>query len=123
MTRPWKHKIKYGRKVTADQRTQIPLLPQKQCSLHGVQRKTADPGCIAHLSWPRTRSEDQIWLAPYVALSRLRSLAQLYLHGFPNRKIMDGGPPKAMAAALETFFSGKIARTKINCKDARKILR
>ena len=60
VTRLWKHKIKDGRNVTAVQRTQIPSLPQKHCCLHGVQRKTADPCCIAHLSWPRTFSEDQI---------------------------------------------------------------
>ena len=29
-------------------RTQVPLLPRKQCTLHGVQGKTADPGFIVH---------------------------------------------------------------------------
>ena len=29
-------------------RTQVPLLPRKQCTLHGVQRKTADHGLLVH---------------------------------------------------------------------------
>ena len=29
-------------------RTQLPLLPRKQCTLHGMQGTTAEPGLIAH---------------------------------------------------------------------------
>ena len=61
-------------------------------------------------------------MATYVALSRLRSLAQLYLHGVPDRKVIEGGPPKAGAAALESLFGDNIERTQITCKEARKIL-
>ena len=37
--------------TTSVTRTQMPLLPRKQCTLHGVQGKTADPGFIAHWSF------------------------------------------------------------------------
>ena len=33
-------------------RTQFPVLPKMQCTLHGVQGKTADPSFIAHWTFP-----------------------------------------------------------------------
>ena len=53
-SRPWSFK---GKGMTHDvpvSRTQCPLLPQKQCTLHGVQGKTADPGFIAHWKFPKS---------------------------------------------------------------------
>ena len=46
--RPWKFLSSSGTNAVPVTRSQIPLLPQKQCTLHGVQGKTAEPGFIAH---------------------------------------------------------------------------
>ena len=43
-------RLKHGIEVC---RTQIALLLRKQCTLHGVQGKTAEPGFIAHWLTPR----------------------------------------------------------------------
>ena len=53
-------------------RSQIPLLPQKQCTLHGVQGTTAEPGFIAHWTFPLRLPLVSQWLATYVSLSRPR---------------------------------------------------
>jgi hypothetical protein len=44
LRRDWKFKGKNMNAPISVQRIQCPLLPQKQCTLHGVQGKTADPG-------------------------------------------------------------------------------
>ena len=51
-TRAWRYKGKDMSTAVAVNRKQIPLLPMKQCTLHGVQGKTEDPGIIAHWSFP-----------------------------------------------------------------------
>ena len=68
--RPWKFTRASDALVIAVNRTQIPLLPQKQCTLHGVQGKTADPGFIAHWAFPPKLPLPSKWLATYVSLSR-----------------------------------------------------
>ena len=50
--RPWKFKPAAGGPVIPVSRTQLPVLPKKQCTLHGVQGKTADPGLIVHWTFP-----------------------------------------------------------------------
>ena len=47
-SRTWRYKNTTMKEPVAVSRTQVPLLPRKQCTLHGVQGKTADPGFIAH---------------------------------------------------------------------------
>ena len=64
-SRPWKFMSKTMEKPIQVSRTQCPLLPRKQCTLHGVQGKTADPGIIAHWTFPAGLSEKSIWLAYY----------------------------------------------------------
>ncbi len=100
-------------------RTQIPLLPRKQCTLHGVQGKTADPGFIVHWRYPKRLSEDSKWLAHYVSLSRPRSLAQLLSHDLPSREVIEAGPPEAWLAELDELFKEKIHKTKAACAKAR----
>ena len=100
-------------------RTQISLLPRPQCTLHRTQGKTADPGFIAHWQFPAGLREHIIWLAYYVSLSRPRRLRSLLCHGEPDRSIIEGGPPTAIVAASEEFFSMKIAPTKRACARAR----
>ena len=51
-SRTWRYKNETMQEPVSVSRTQIPLLPRKQCTLHGVQGKTADPGFIAHWSFP-----------------------------------------------------------------------
>ena len=119
VSRPWSYKPKGASHSVSVVRTQIPLLPQKQCTLHGVQGKTADPGFIAHWQFPAGLREQFIWLAYYVSLSRPRSLRKLLCHGEPDRKIIEGGPPEAITAAFDEFFSSKITSTKRACAKAR----
>ena len=100
-------------------RTQCPLLPQKQCTLHGIQGKTADPGFIAHWKFPKGLSKESVWLAYYVNLSRPRSLSRLLCHGVPDRDVIEGGPPETIVKAFVDFFESKIAATKLACARAR----
>ena len=83
--RPWKFQPKSKAPPVMVSRTQVPLLPQKQCTLHGVQGKTADPGFIANWAFPKNLSKESIWLAYYVSLSRPRSLSRLLCRTMPDR--------------------------------------
>ena len=118
-TRQWMFKGKGMQGAVSVARTQCPLLPQKQCTLHGVQGKTADPGFIAHWKFPKGLKRESIWLAYYVSLSRPRSLSRLLSHGMPDRSIIEGGPPKSITDAFEELFSEKIVATKLACAQAR----
>ena len=118
-TRQWMFKGKGMQGPVSVSRTQCPLLPQKQCTLHGVQGKTADPGFIAHWKFPKGLKQESIWLAYYVSLSRLRSLSRLLSHGMPDRSIIEGGPPESITEAFDELFIEKIAATKLACAQAR----
>ena len=67
----------------------MPLLPRKQCTLHGVQGKTADPGFIAHWVFPVWLSDESRWLAYYVSLCRPRGFSRLLSHGLPDRDMIE----------------------------------
>ena len=101
-------------------RTQVPLLAQKQCTLHGVHGKTAEPGLIAHWTFPSGLSRKSIWLAYYQILSRPTALQQLLSFGLPRRDIIEGGPPEDITEAFEKFFTQKIVQTKAACAKARQ---
>ena len=118
-TRQWMFKGKGMQGAVSVSRTQCPLLPQKQCTLHGVQGKTADPGFIAHWTFPKGLKRESIWLAYYVSLSRPRSLSRLLSHGMPDRNIIESGPPESITDAFEELFIDKIAATKLACAQAR----
>ena len=118
-TRQWMFKGKGMQGAVSVSRTQCPLLPQKQCTLHGVQGKTADPGFIAHWKSPKGLKRESIWLAYYVSLSRPRSLSRLLSHGMPDRSIIESGPPESITDAFEELFTEKIAATKLACAQAR----
>ena len=121
--RPWKFNRTSDSLTIAVNRTQIPLLPQKQCTLHGVQGKTADPGFIAHWAFPPKLPSTSKWLATYVSLSRPRRFSNLLSHGLPDREIIEGGPPQQILDAFEELFGTKIAETKIACAKARSELK
>ena len=97
----------------------MPLLPRKQCTLHGVQGKTALPGMIAHWSFPTQLSKQAIWLAYYAILSRPTALKNLLSFGLPDRRIIEGGPPEEITHAFDRFFRQKILDTKKACVRAR----
>jgi hypothetical protein len=119
VTRPWEYKQKGSSSFISVARTQCPLLPQKQCTLHGVQGKTADPGFIAHWKFPKRLPKESIWLAYYVSLSRPRSFSRLLCHGSPDRDIIEEGPPESLTKAFDEFFAAKIAATRGACAKAR----
>ena len=120
--RKWKFTPSSCKSAVQDSRTQVPLLPRKQCTLHGVQGKTAEPGFIAHWTFPPGLTKESKWLAYYVSLSRPRSFARLLSHGLPDRAIIEGGPPEEIAKALTELFADKIASTKIACAKAREAM-
>ena len=84
-----------------------------------MQGKTAEPGFIAHWTFPVGLAKESKWLGYYVILSRPRRFSCLLSHGLPDREIIEGGPPEAIASAFETFFAEKIAATKRSCAQAR----
>ena len=118
VTREWKLKPKGATAPISVVRTQCPLLPLKQCTLHGVQGKTADPGFITHWKFPKRLPKASIWLAYYVSLSRPRTLSRCLCHGSPDRDIIEGGPPEALTNAFEEFFEAKVAATSAACAKA-----
>ena len=119
VSKTWHYKDPARKGTMHVSRTQVPLLPRKQCTLHSVQGKTADPGFIAHWTWPAGLAKESIWLAYYVSLSRPRSFSKLLSHGLPDRDIIEGGPPERIADAFQEMFGEKISKTKLACTDAR----
>ena len=118
--RSWKFTPATCKNAVQINRTQIPLLPQKQCTLHGVQGKTADPGFIVHWTFPPALTTESKWLAYYVSLSRPRSFGQLLSHGLPERDVIESGPPEDISKAFKELFEDKIDKTKIACAQARQ---
>ena len=92
--RPWNFTPATCKTSVKFSRTQVPLLPRKQCTLHGVQGKTADPGFIVHWTFSPGLKKVSKWLAYYVSLSRPRSFRQLLSHGLPEREVIESGPPE-----------------------------
>ena len=103
-------------------RTQVPLLPRKQCTLHGVLGTIAVTGFIVHWAFPPGLRKETNWLAYYVSLSRPRSFKQLLSHGLPEREVIESGPPEEIAKAFQELFADKIAKTKVACTMAREAL-
>ena len=108
VSRPWQFQPTSKDTTVWVSRTQFPLLPQKQCARRGVQGKTADPGFIAKMAFPKNLSKESIWLAYYVSLPRPRSLSRLLCRSMPDRDIIEGGPPESITEAC-----GKLFRTRI----------
>ena len=104
------------------QRLQIPLLPRRQSTLHGVQGSTTEPGLVAYWRFPKKLSEESRWLAHYVILSRPRRLANLLSHGLPDRNVIEGGPPATINESFHRIFAEKIRTTNLACQQARNLL-
>ena len=107
VARQWKFKADGLKTAVQVDRTQIPLLPRKQCTLYGVQGKTADPGFIVHWLFLTNLAAESLWLAYYVSLSRPRSFSKMLSHGLPKREIIESGPPEAIASAFKELFEEK----------------
>ena len=84
------------------------------------QGKTAEPGFIAHWTYPLRLGAEAKWLAYYVSLSRPRSFAAMLSHGLPSRDIIEGGAPAQILDALKNLFGNKIAATKVAFAKARE---
>ena len=98
---------------TTVQRTGLPLLPALACPLYSMQGTTADPGMLMHWVFPERLSADLKWLIVYVALSRVRKLANLKSIGLSSkiRTIIEAGPPESMLQAFSSIFGDKPAET------------
>ena len=105
-------------------RTQIPLVTIKASTLHVLQGTTTDPGLIFHWCFPRRLQGDMRWLATYVALSRVRSLARLRSIGLDNkiRDIIESGPPDTLPARFAQLFAEKEAATQTAAAQALRML-
>ena len=121
-TLQWQFKSPTRKQSINIRRTQIPVQPSRQTTLHGIQGKTADPGYVAHWSFPPSLDKESIWLAHYMQLSRPRSLATLLSHGKPQREVIEGGPPRRVTDELNRLFAAKIEATNFAADNARKEL-
>ena len=108
-------------------RRQLPLVCLFASTLHTLQGSTCDPGLIFHWKFPRRLSADLIWLAAYVALSRVRKLANFRSVGLENfkaaggkslRQIIEGGPPASIPAMFAKYFADKEKATQAYAKEA-----
>ena len=74
-------------------RRQLPLGPTRVLPLYSMQGMTAEPGLVAHWTFPPRLDYDIKWLICYVILSRVPSLPQLMSIGLSDkiRAIIEGG--------------------------------
>ena len=86
----------------------------KAATLHSIQGATAEPGMIFHWVFPRLVSQAMRWLAIYVALSRVPSLAQLRSVGLTTRirEVIESGPPEGLPAAHQELLGDCEVATK-----------
>ena len=101
LSRKWQHADDVLDTTFGVERTQLPIMPEKACSLYTLQGATTEPGMIAHLALPRRAGADMMWLIVYVMLSRVRSLDKLKTTGMNTDKefsrilnIIEGGRPR-----------------------------
>jgi hypothetical protein len=129
ITKKWYHKDEVLNATLAVDRTQLPLVPERACSLYTLQGATTDPGLFAHLDMPKRADGDMKWLIIYVMLSRVRSLEGLRTTGMSSEKaatrirsIIEGGPPTMITEVFEKHFRDTVNRTKKFAQEARATL-
>ena len=105
-------------------RRQLPLVAAKASTLHVLQGCTCDPGLIFHWTFPSRLPKDLVWLAVYVALSRVRELKRLRSIGLSPkiRSIIEGGPPATIPAQFAQYFAKKEAATQLDADAAMEKL-
>ena len=124
---PWALDVALGNGIKAKvkvKRRQLPLVSQMASTLHVLQGCTCYPGLIFHWKFPRRLGSDMVWLAIYVAISRVRKLANLRSVGIDNkiRRIIEGGPPDSIPAVFAKYFGEKEKRTQKDADDFMKKL-
>jgi hypothetical protein len=124
---PWSLEVKLegGHIATVKvKRKQLPLVCLTASTLHVLQGCTCEPGLIFHWKFPRRLTRDMVWLAVYVAISRVRSLATFRSVGLTTkiRRIIEGGPPDSIPATFEKYFGEKERKTKELAEDYMKRL-
>ena len=102
-------------------RRQLPLAPARVLPLYSMQGMTAEPGLVAHWTFPPRLDYDIKWLICYVILSRVPSLPQLMSIGLSDkiRAIIEGGPPDSFVQAFNTLFQDKAEQTMAAALEAR----
>ena len=105
-------------------RRQLPLGPARVLPLYSMQGMTAEPGLVAHWTFPPRLDYDIKWLICYVILSRVPSLPQLMSIGLSDkiRAIIEGGPPDNLVQAFNTLFQDKAEQTLAAALEARRRL-
>ena len=105
-------------------RRQLPLGPARVLPLYSMQGMTAEPGLVAHWTFPPRLDYDIKWLICYVILSRVPSLPQLMSIGLSDkiRAIIEGGPPDSLVQAFNTLFQDKAEQTLAAALEARRRL-
>ena len=105
-------------------RRQLPLGPARVLPLYSMQGMTAEPGLVAHWTFPPRLDYDIKWLIGYVILSRVPSLPQLMSIGLSDkiRAIIEGGPPDSLVQAFNTLFQDKAEQTLAAALEARRRL-
>ena len=65
-----------------------------------------------------------VWLATYVAISRVRRLANLRSVGLTLKlkRIIEAGPPDSIPAMFEKYFAEKEKKTSKDADDYMKLL-
>ena len=124
---PWSLEVKLegGHIATVKvKRKQLPLVCLTASTLHVLQGCTCEPGLIFHWKFPRRLTRDMVWLAVYVAISRVRSLATFRSVGLTTkiRHIIEGGPPDSIPATFAKYFEEKERRTKELAENYMKLL-
>ena len=105
-------------------RRQLPLGPARVLPLYSMQGMTAEPGLVAHWTFPPRLDYDIKWLICYVILSRVPSLPQLMSIGLSDkiREIIEGGPPDNLVQTFNTLFQDKAEQTLAAALEARRRL-
>ena len=88
------------------QRRQLPMTIKTASRLVTLQGVKADPGLIFHWILLRLFSEELLWLAAYMSLSRPPSLAQWISLGVPAglRNTIEGGRPQGILSKISDIF-------------------
>ena len=113
--RAWTLPIEVPELTVKVARTQMPLVCAAASTEHVLQGSTCTPGLFFHFRLPRRMTADLQWLAVYVALSRVESLAAFKCKGLTQkiRSIIEGGPPDTIPAQFEKYFGLKEQQTQL----------
>ena len=106
------------------QRRQLPMTIKTANTHFTLQGVTANPGLIFHWKFPHLSSEELRWLAAFIVLSRLFSLAQLIFIGIPAdlRSIIEDGPPENVLLKCASLFQERKEATHMGAAEVMREL-